>query len=54
MSSKKGVNSKITRRPRININKSSKEKVLEYIKQLITLLSLQQAVTRNLEKEINS
>ena len=42
---------KNTERPRIKIN-SSKKKIMDYIKQLITLISLQQVIAHNLEKEV--
>jgi len=42
---------KSPRRPRID---SKKSKLKVFAKQLVTLLALQQAVVRNIEKEIDS
>jgi hypothetical protein len=44
---------KSTRRPRIQTNTPKKQLLQNYAKQLVTLLALQQAVTRNLQKEID-
>jgi hypothetical protein len=36
------------------MDESKRQRLNDYAKQLVTLLALQQAVTRNLEREINN
>lgn len=42
------------RRPSSEITKTKKQKIREHVKQLISLLAMQQLVTHTLEKEIDS
>jgi len=41
-------------RPRNKIEPKKRERILSHVKQLITLISLQLTVTRNLEREIDN
>ena len=53
MKNSKTITAKSIKRPRMQIGEAKKQKLNGHVKQLITLLALQQAVTRNLQKEIN-